>query len=66
MPFMDYNGTIAVKGRMPMPRPRKCRKVCYFPETLAFTPAGDTAEREAVILTVDEYETIRLIDHEGL
>ncbi len=49
-----------------MPRPRKCRKVCHFPDTLMFAPES-TGERKApVILTVDEYETIRLIDAEGL
>ena len=48
-----------------MPRPRKCRRVCQFPQTLAFFPA-DGGEDEPVILTVDEYETIRLIDKEGL
>lgn len=49
-----------------MPRPRKCRKVCHFPQNLSLVPTGDVVEREAVILTVDEYETIRLIDHMGL
>ena len=44
-----------------MPRPRKCRKVCYFPHTLAFTPVGG-GETDTVVLTVDEYEAIRLID----
>ena len=48
-----------------MPRPRKCRKVCYFPQTLEFVPVGEEQEREVVILSVDEYETIRLIDKEG-
>ena len=48
-----------------MPRPRKCRKVCHFPQTLTFMPDGEAIEQEAVILTVDEYETIRLIDHQG-
>ena len=48
-----------------MPRPRKCRKVCYFPQTLEFAPVGDRKE-EVIILTIDEYETIRLIDKEGL
>jgi len=47
-----------------VPRPRKCRKVCHYPETLAFLPAGGDG-KEPVILTVDEYETIRLIDKEG-
>lgn len=48
-----------------MPRPRKCRKVCHFPHTIAFFPINDTEEKTPVILTVDEYETIRLIDKEG-
>jgi len=46
-----------------MPRPRKCRKVCCLPKTKEFYPADGTTD--AVILTVDEYETIRLIDKEG-
>lgn len=48
-----------------MPRPTKCRKVCKLPETLAFAPVGSNMDGKAVILTVDEYETIRLIDREG-
>lgn len=47
-----------------MPRPRKCRKVCCLPKNLVFTP--ETPSDEApVLLTVDEYETLRLIDKEG-
>ncbi|MGN0977769.1 MAG: DUF134 domain-containing protein [Faecousia sp.] len=49
-----------------MPRPKKCRSVCEFPQTLAFSPEGVSDPREVVILTVEEYETIRLIDKEGL
>lgn len=49
-----------------MPRPRKCRRVCDYPQTLAFSPEGRIRGGETVILTVDEYETIRLIDKEGL
>lgn len=48
-----------------MPRPTKCRKVCMLPKTLAFVPAEVSKELQGVILTVDEYETIRLIDREG-
>ena len=48
-----------------MPRPKKCRRVCHFPQNLAFAPVGGT-EKPPVILTVDEYEALRLIDHEGL
>lgn len=48
-----------------MPRPRKSRNVCHFPRSLSFVPAEHGQEKEPVILTVDEYETIRLIDQEG-
>ena len=46
-----------------MPRPRKCRKVCQMPIHNEFRPPnGD--ENNIVVLTVDEYETVRLIDKE--
>ena len=45
-----------------MPRPRKCRKVCKLPPISEFTPAGHTCDH--IILSVDEYEAIRLIDYE--
>lgn len=48
-----------------MPRPTKCRRICRYPETLAFHPQNGQ-EREAVILTLDEFEAIRLLDREGL
>lgn len=49
-----------------MPRPTKCRMICRFPQTLEFIPAKDEGGKSPVMLTVDEYETIRLIDKEGL
>ena len=49
-----------------MPRPRKCRRVCHFPPALRFAPAGQEAPGEEIVLTVDEYETLRLMDREGL
>ena len=49
-----------------MPRPRKFRKVCHFPQTRSFSPVESEEEKEPVLMTVDEYETIRLIDKEGL
>ncbi|MCD8082886.1 MAG: DUF134 domain-containing protein [Clostridiales bacterium] len=49
-----------------MPRPTKCRMICRFPQTLEFIPAKDGEQKAPVILTVDEFETIRLIDREGL
>ena len=49
-----------------MPRPKKCRRVCDFPQTVTFLPEDHKHREQVVILTVDEYETIRLIDKEGL
>lgn len=48
-----------------MPRPRKCRKVCQMPRSLEFRPVDENKEKEKIILTVDEYEAIRLIDKQG-
>ena len=45
-----------------MPRPRKCRQVCRLPQHDAFEPVGCGRSAEAVVITVDEYETLRLID----
>ena len=47
-----------------MPRPRKCRRVCHLPPVGEFSPVG--GENEYIVLTVDEYECIRLADHLGL
>lgn len=44
-----------------MPRPRKCRRVCALPRNTRFGPL-DEAGGEAVIMSIDEYEVIRLID----
>ena len=49
-----------------MPRPVKCRKVCHFPNVLEFFPADDTEKKTPIVLTVDEYETIRLLDKKGI
>ena len=50
-----------------MARPRKCRRVCKMPEHTEFMPRRFSKENKApVIMSVDEYETIRLIDREGL
>ena len=48
-----------------MPRPRKCRKVCQMPSHQGFYPLGGAENKTPIILSVDEYETIRLIDKEG-
>ncbi|MBQ8603266.1 MAG: DUF134 domain-containing protein [Oscillospiraceae bacterium] len=47
-----------------MPRPIKYRRVCRMPQCTEFIPV-ENSKPVAVVLTVDEYETIRLIDREG-
>lgn len=50
-----------------MPRPRKWRKVCCLPDNKLFGPLNASINQESfVTMSVDEYETIRLIDLEGL
>ena len=49
-----------------MPRPKKCRRVCRFPQAMKFSPALEEEYRPEILLTVDEYEAVRLIDREGL
>lgn len=48
-----------------MPRPQKYRKVCCLPENGGFVPVNQREDLEAVILSIDEYEALRLIDREG-
>ena len=49
-----------------MPRPMKWRRVCCLPESNKFGPLDLTLDdQDYVNMTVDEYETIRLIDLEG-
>jgi predicted DNA-binding protein (UPF0251 family) len=49
-----------------MARPVKCRRVREQPRSGCFKPAGIRGcEMEEVILTVDEFEAIRLADLEG-
>lgn len=50
-----------------MPRPRKGRKVCCLPESNLFGPiTPNPHDREIMLMTVEEYETLRLIDLDGL
>lgn len=50
-----------------MPRPRKCRRVCSMPLSDGFKPISEnTALSGEVVLNIDEYEAIRLIDLEKL
>ena len=48
-----------------MPRPKKCRKVCCLPDNDGFVPVRGGEELTPIVLNVDEYEAIRLIDREG-
>lgn len=50
-----------------MPRPRKWRKVCSLPQSDRYGPLGvqQGDSDQMVVMMVDEYETIRLIDLEG-
>lgn len=48
-----------------MARPRRCRRICTEPAYDHFGPEGISAG-EQVILTLDEYEALRLIDLEKL
>lgn len=58
-----------------MARPQKNRRVCDMPAADRFIsvcgpPHSDSADSpdpaHSVVLTIDEYEALRLIDHEGL
>lgn len=49
-----------------MPRPRKCRKVCCLPENNLYGPLNtDNSTNEFVNMSIEEYETVRLIDLHG-
>lgn len=48
-----------------MARPRKCRRVCTMPAHNSFGPLSEHSSKPPVVLSVDEYETIRLLDLEG-
>ncbi len=46
-----------------MARPSRCRRVCAEPGCRGFFPQSEQSAGE-VVLTVDEYEVIRLVDYE--
>ncbi len=49
-----------------MPRPHCCRRIKGMPKQLTFKPAGVPARTlQEIILTLDEYEALRLADLEG-
>jgi hypothetical protein len=50
-----------------MPRPKCCRHVCGVPDKNYFKPRGIPAsDLEEIVLSLDEYEAIRLADYEQL
>jgi uncharacterized protein len=57
---------ICPKQEVIMPRPKVKRKVCLLPEIDLFGPLiSNPKNREILYMTVEEYETIRIIDLEG-
>jgi len=50
-----------------MARPKCCRRVSEKPDCTAFRPVGGpVADPEEIVLSMDEFEAIRLADLEGL
>jgi len=50
-----------------MSRPKCCRNVCGVPDKNYFKPRGiPISQLEEVVLSLDEYEAIRLADYEQL
>ena len=46
-----------------MPRPPRCRRICGVPQVDTFCPNG-CENTEPILLTLDKYEVIRLVDLE--
>ena len=49
-----------------MPRPHKMRYICEMPQNTDFGPINQNQKFDRVIIAIDEFETIRLMDFEGL
>ncbi|MBM7562121.1 DUF134 domain-containing protein [Fusibacter tunisiensis] len=50
-----------------MPRPVKHRRVCELPDVNLFGALNRPVHMEdAIVMSIEEFETIRLMDHEGL
>ena len=47
-----------------MPRPHRCRFIDSYPDHWSFAALDDPSS-DTVIMSLDEYETIRLLDKEG-
>ena len=48
-----------------MPRKQRCRWIEGYPDHWEFSPE-EISHKEPVLMTLDEFETIRLLDREGL
>lgn len=55
---------ICQKG-IAMPRPKRCRKICKYPNIWSFSP-DESGNSETIVFMLDEFETIRLIDYEKM
>jgi len=50
-----------------VPRPKRCRRVCFDPDHRVFKPQGIPMDRLASVeMDLDELEALRLSDAEGL
>ena len=56
---------ICQKGAAPMPRKQRCRCIGGYPDHWEFSPE-ESSDKEPVVMGLDEFETIRLLDREGL
>ncbi|MBQ1534763.1 MAG: DUF134 domain-containing protein [Erysipelotrichaceae bacterium] len=48
-----------------MARPYRQRRIKHFPDHWTFSADDNESVKEEIVMSLDEYETIRLIDHEG-
>ena len=48
-----------------MPRKQRCRWISGYPDHWEFSPE-EASDKEPVVMSLDEFETIRLLDFEGL
>lgn len=54
------------RGGFKLSRPKKLRKVCEKPKFERFGPSGECCSKDTILMTFEEYEVIRLIDHRNL
>lgn len=62
--FYNEHMSITKGGEYSMPRPHKCRRVCRMPSNAQFHCSDVVGDKINIVnLTVEEFETIRLIDY---